>query len=97
METLTDEQLLAKIREFLAETGMKPTRFGRDATRESGLVASLESGRSPSLKTANRVLAFMASYRSGLLADHGGSDSDVAHTLSGHKGRQNMRAVEVAA
>jgi predicted transcriptional regulator len=95
MQSLTDEQLLAKIKEFLAETGMKPTRFGRDATTESGLVAALERGRSPSLKTANRVLAFMAEYREKLRPVH--ADTVVsAASLSGHNESENMRA-EVAA
>lgn len=59
MDALTDHALLEKIDSFLDRTGMRPTRFGRLATGQSHLIQTLREGRSPSLRTANRILEFM--------------------------------------
>ena len=55
--------LLHEIHEFLAETGMGPTYFGQLAASNTTLVQRLESGRTVSLITAERVRAFMADER----------------------------------
>lgn len=60
MHTITEADLLDRIRAFLERHAMAPSAFGRQATGEPQLVASLEGGRSPSLRVTNRVLAFMA-------------------------------------
>lgn len=60
---MTDDTLLAEIDAFLARTNMKPTRFGIDTLGDGGLVNGLRTGRSLTLKSANRVLAFMSEYR----------------------------------
>lgn len=60
---MTDDTLLAEIDAFLARTNMKPTRFGIDTLGDGGLVSGLRTGRSLTLKSANRVLAFMSEYR----------------------------------
>ncbi len=60
MNIPSDAELLASIHAFLVRHGMKPTRFGRDATGEAQLIESIESGRSPSLRVLRRVADFMA-------------------------------------
>lgn len=57
---LTHEEFLARIEAFLKERRMSPTRFGREAVADPSFVFTLRTGRSPGLKTAERVLAFMA-------------------------------------
>lgn len=51
--------LLTKIRAFLDQRDISPTVFGREALNDPGFVFDLERGRSPSLKTAERVEKFM--------------------------------------
>lgn len=60
MDIPTEAELLVKVRAFLERHDMAPTRFGREATGEPQLIDSIERGRSPSLKTAQRIAAFMA-------------------------------------
>lgn len=62
MQMLTDNELLAKIDEFLASQDMKPSRFGLEAMGDGALVAQLRAGRSLTLKNAARVMSFMAEY-----------------------------------
>lgn len=83
MTTPTDEELLAKIKAFLAEVDMKPTRFGRDALGEAGFVASVEDGRSPSLKKWNRAFAWIDAYRAARgSSDHVAANAPDAAPLS---------------
>lgn len=46
---------------FLETSGFKPTEFGRQAIGDPSFVLNLRRGRSPTLVTADRVLAFIAS------------------------------------
>lgn len=64
METL-EEYVRSRISAFLESTGMSRTRFGRMAVGDPHLVRRMESGRSLTLRTADRVLAFIASYAGG--------------------------------
>lgn len=50
-----DAQFLAEIAAFLAETGMKPTTFGRDMVGDPSFIADLEGGRSPSGRVMHKV------------------------------------------
>ena len=59
MEVLTDQQLIDQIDAFLARSGMKPTRFGREVANEPSFLGRLRGGRSVTLKTANRVAEFI--------------------------------------
>ena len=61
METL-EEYVGSRIRSFLDSTGMSPTRFGRLAVGDPHLVRRIERGRSLTLRTADRVLAFIREY-----------------------------------
>jgi phosphopantothenoylcysteine decarboxylase/phosphopantothenate--cysteine ligase len=52
--------LLAEIERFLAATGASPTKFGLAAVNDGHLVANLRKGHSITLKTADKVRAYMA-------------------------------------
>ena len=58
MKTFT-EQFRAEIEGFLERTRTKPTEFGRLAAGDPSFVLSLRRGRSPTLATADKVLAFI--------------------------------------
>jgi hypothetical protein len=73
MKVIDDSEFLVSIKAFLERTGMKPTRFGREAVGEASFIASLESGRSPSLKVVNKVAQFMQDYVADA-SDASGSD-----------------------
>jgi len=64
MDTL-EEYVRSRIRAFLKSTGISPTRFGRLAVGDPHLVRRIEGGRSLTLRTADRVLAFIADYAGG--------------------------------
>lgn len=53
---MTNEQFMAEVEGFLSRSGMAPTRFGQDAVGDPNLIRNLREGRSPSLKTVERVL-----------------------------------------
>ncbi len=55
--------LLRKIERFLKETGMAPTRFGRESAQDPGLVFDLRRGREPGESLKNRVEHFMNIHR----------------------------------
>ena len=50
---------LRKIEKFLNETGMAPTRFGRDAVRDPRLVFDMRNGREPTARMTERIEHFM--------------------------------------
>lgn len=62
MEKLTDSALLTKIEAFLKSHDMAPSRFGILTMGDGALITGLRAGRSPSLKNANRIIDFMATY-----------------------------------
>lgn len=59
---LSDEELLDRIETFCGDHNLRPSSFGRSALGDGSLIANLRAGRSPSLKTVNKVLRFMADY-----------------------------------
>lgn len=59
MKTIS-EQFLARIEGFIEATGFKASEFGRQALGDPNFVLNLRRGRSPTLATADRVLAFIA-------------------------------------
>ena len=61
METLK-QRFSSRVSAFLGRTGLSPTAFGMKALGDPNLVRQIGRGRSPSLRTADRVLAFMAAY-----------------------------------
>jgi phosphopantothenoylcysteine decarboxylase/phosphopantothenate--cysteine ligase len=52
--------LLAEIQDFLARSGASPTKFGLAAVNDGHLVANLRRGHSVTLKTADKVRAYIA-------------------------------------
>ena len=63
--------LLAEIEAFLADSGLTATKFGLAAVNDGHLVANLRRGSSVTLKTADRVRAFMRE-RAGAARGGGG-------------------------
>ena len=61
METL-EEYFSTRVSAFLDDTGLSPTRFGRKALGDPNLVRQIEGGRSLTLRSADRVLAFISSF-----------------------------------
>ena len=82
MDIPTPEQIVASIEAFCARHGMAETRFGRDATGEPQLLASIKAGRSPSLKVLHRVAAFMREHEAQAAAQKGQMPSESHGVLS---------------
>ena len=59
MQSITD-QFRKRVEAFLEATGFKPSDFGRQAVGDPSFVLNLRRGRSPTLSTADKVLAFIA-------------------------------------
>lgn len=59
MRTFT-EQFLSRVEAFLAASGLKPSELGRQSVGDPTFVVNLRRGRSPTLATADKVLAFIA-------------------------------------
>lgn len=57
------DAFLKKIERFLRESGMAETAFGRAVVNDGSLVADLRAGRSPSLRTVERVNEFIAAHK----------------------------------
>ena len=61
MATL-EEQFNTRLNGFLDDTGIAPTTLGMLAVGDPNLLRQIERGRSPTLRTADRVEAFMDHY-----------------------------------
>ena len=59
METL-EGQFISRAGAFLGRSGVSPTAFGKKAVGDPNLMRRIGRGRSPSLGTADRILAFIA-------------------------------------
>jgi len=59
METL-EGQFISRVSAFLGRSGLSPTAFGKTALGDPNLMRQIGGGRSPSLRTADRILAFIA-------------------------------------
>lgn len=59
METL-EGQFISRVSAFLRRSGLSPTAFGKKALGDPNLMRQIGRGRSPSLRTADRILAFIA-------------------------------------
>jgi hypothetical protein len=53
------EHFIVRVEEFLRGSGFKPTEFGRQAVGDASFILNLRRGRSPTLATADKVLAFI--------------------------------------
>ena len=76
------------VEEFLDRTGMPPGVFGRQAMGDPGFVRRLGGGRSPTLKTVDRVVAFIEAWS----RDEGG---DIAFSGPGRLRERLSRARRV--
>lgn len=56
-------EMLRMIERFLKETGMVPTRFGRDCARDPRLVFDMRNGREPGARMKRRIEHFVNIYR----------------------------------
>lgn len=54
--------MLRSVEIFLRETGMAPTRFGRDSVRDPRIVFDMRNGREPGSRMQRRLHHFMKSY-----------------------------------
>ena len=61
METLT-ERFTSRAGAFLERTGLNPTTFGMKALGDPNPVRQIDCGRSPTSRTADRVVASVAEY-----------------------------------
>jgi hypothetical protein len=57
--------LLRRIERHLKQSGMTPTRFGREAVNDPRFVRDLRSGREPRTNTAARVEAYLLRQEGG--------------------------------
>lgn len=55
--------MLRTIELFLRETGMAPTRFGRDSVRDPRIVFDMRNGREPTERMRRRLSCFIDSHR----------------------------------
>jgi hypothetical protein len=51
--------LLSMIERYLRNSGVAPTRFGRDAVNDPRFVLDLRNGREPRASTAERVISYI--------------------------------------
>lgn len=58
-------QFRDRVESFLKASGFKPTEFGRQAVGDPSFVLNLRRGRSPTLATADKVLAFITELEAG--------------------------------
>ncbi len=61
METL-EGQFISHVTTFLGRSGVSPTAFGKTVVGDPNLMRRIDRGRSPSLRTADRILAFIAEH-----------------------------------
>jgi phosphopantothenoylcysteine decarboxylase / phosphopantothenate---cysteine ligase len=64
----TTHALLTEIEGFLAESGVTPTKFGLAAVNDGHLIENLRGGASVTLKTADKVRAYMIRQRAAALS-----------------------------
>ena len=57
--------MLLRIERFLRDTGMAPTRFGRNAVRDPRIVFDMRNGREPSERMRRRLDAYITSHGRG--------------------------------
>lgn len=59
--------ILRRIEKFLRDTGMAPTKFGREAVRDPRFVFDIRNGREPSERTIRRIEHFMNIRQNGVI------------------------------
>ena len=59
MARTISEQFAERVEAFLRASGSKPTEFGRQAIGDASFILNLRRGRSPTLATVDKVLAYI--------------------------------------
>ena len=94
--TQAAKALLAEIERFLARTGATPTKLGLAAVNDGHLVANLRKGHSVTLKTADKVRAYMAHRGARHESTHGRRQRGVLPVSNAaHEGAARKRIVLV--
>ena len=62
-ELASDAEILERIEKFCEANNLPPSTFGRLALGDANLIPNLRTGRSLTLKSAQRILDFITSYR----------------------------------
>lgn len=62
MEKTLEGQFISRVSAFLGRSDLSPTAFGKKAVGDPNLIRQIVRGRSPSLRTADRILAFIAEH-----------------------------------
>ena len=62
MEKTLEGQFISRVSAFLGRSDLSPTAFGTKAVGDPNLMRQIGRGRSPSLRTADRILAFIAEH-----------------------------------
>ncbi len=57
-----EKHFTSRLSGFLRRTGMRPTTLGLKAVGDPNLIRQIEAGRSPSLRTADRVLSYIGRF-----------------------------------
>ena len=55
-----EDQFISRVSAFLGRSDLSPTAFGQKAVGDPNLMRQIARGRSPSLRTADRILAFIS-------------------------------------
>lgn len=82
-----EEQFRSEVRAFLEGTGLGATTLGLKAVGDRNLVVQMERGRSPTLRTVDRVLAFIRDYA----GDSGGARDPPRRPRHGKPSREPGR------
>ena len=77
-----EKQFSTQVSAFLGSTGVRPTALGMKAVGDPNLMRQIKRGRSPTLRTADRVLAYIASYK----LDSGGARAPPARRSRPRRG-----------
>ena len=94
METLKG-LFMARVDAFLERTGLGPTTLGRQAVGDPNLVRELRHGRSPTLATADQLLAFMEGFdEAGVDPVSSRSDRLRDSSPRERRGREMTRTIE---
>ena len=83
-----EEQFHTQVSAFLGDTDLRPTTLGLKAVGDPNLMREIERGRSPSLRTADRVLAYIAVYK----LDSGGARAPPRRSGRPGRARRGARA-----
>ena len=57
-----EQEFNSRVDAFLSQSGLSPTALGLRAVGDPNLIHQIRAGRSPSLRTADRVLAYIAAW-----------------------------------